>query len=407
MQPRMRISEIKPFNSNSIIRCVIVALILLLSMSALAQPYVPNDENQVVITLSGAVAELSRQLRTAESTQYATDPNRLLINIVNAYRLAASSQEPRAYGHVMTLLEQWPGEIEKPVLVRTISAAVLQHNHAFAEALRELDIVLAQNAMDLQAHMIRAQIGLVTGDYLLTQQSCDAMRGSASAAIYLNCQAQLDGVSGRAEPALLAVIALLESGERLSTSEQIELQITAAVLAHRLGQTDVAENIYLAVLVQSPQQFYTLVQYSNLLLEQNRPRDVINLLALVPEALRSTEIDILLAEALMATSDTRSEPLLESLASYFELAFLRSEAVPNKEYARYALNILDNPVAALQAALQNWDEQKEPSDALLLAKAAVGSSEQKVLLDLHQWIRAKGTEDMQLEAVFEEQGLQL
>lgn len=388
-------------------RSLVAALSLLLSAGLSAQPYVPLNSSDVVVNLPAAVVSLSRQIRDAESARTSADPRLLLNNVAEAYRLAASSQEARAYGHVMSLLEQWPADVEKPLALHTIHAAVLQHNHAFDEALSELDVVLATNPTDLQAHMIRAQIGLVTGDYALTQQSCDALRAQVSTAVHLNCQAQLEGVSGRAQQALSTVMAELASNTRLVGAERIELQITAAVLAHRLGQADVAERFYVLALLQSPQHFYTLVHYGNFLLEQNRPRDLIRLAETIPAELRTTEVNILLAEALLAMGDTQAEILLKKLESDFELALLRPDALPHKEHARYALNIRQDPALALRAALNNWSEQKEPSDALLLAKAAAAAADQRVLTDLHQWIRDKGTESQQLDAVFAEQGLLL
>lgn len=387
--------------------CFVTGLSILLPHIAAAQPFVPDDRSDVVVTLSGSVVELSRQLRTADSARIESDPNRLASAIFEAYTVAASSQDARAYGHVSTLIGQWPNGITKPVLVHTISAAVLQHNHYFAEALSELDAVLAVNPLDVQAHMIRAQIGLVTGDYDVTEESCEALQGRVSAATHLNCQAQLEGVTGGADSALTAVMSELESGRPIVRSDQIELQITAAVLAHRLGRMDIAERFYLMTLLQSPQHFYTLVHYGNFLLEQGRDQDVIRLMEIVPEELRSTEINILLAEAYVAVNDAKANALLQKLDSDFELAFLRTDAIPHKEYARYALVILNNADDAVQHALNNWREQKEPADGLLLARAAAAASDQSVLAELHQWFDAKGTEDKQLEAIFTRQGLSL
>lgn len=388
------------------VQAAAIALCLLVAAPVLAQPYVPEDNQVVIMTLPAAVVDLSRQLRAAELRQTAPDTGQLINDIAAAYRLAASTQEARAYGRVMTLLQQWPAQLHKPVLIRLISAAVLQHSHNFDTALAELDAVLADNPADVQAHMIRAQIGLVSGQYTLTQQSCNALQGLVTPALHLNCQAQLDGVSGRAVQALNSVTSLL-AGSGLLPADRMELQITGAVLAHRLAQSAVAESLYLNVLLQSPQHRYTLVHYANLLLENNRHQDVIRLIELLPEDLRNAEIKVLLAEALIASHDIRAAQLVQNLAEDFELAFLRTDAVPHKEFARYALRVVDKPEAALQSARLNWNEQKEPSDALLLAMAAVAASDHGVLRELHQWIRARGTEDKQLQAIFAEQGLLL
>ncbi len=386
--------------------CAAAALSSLLSSTlAVAQPYTPDDAHQVVANLSSAVVGLSRQLRAAESEQRTTQSDQLIRTIVAAYSLASSTQEARAYGHVLTLLQQWPDSVGKPALIHLISAAVLQHNHSFEQALTELDRVLADNPLDAQAHIIRAQIGLVTGNYALTQHSCDAMRGVVSPAIHLNCQSQLDGVTGKASQALNMVVTMLDDNPRLMLSEATELMITAAVLAHRLEQGSLAEKYYLSVLLRSPQHLYTLVHYGNFLLEHSRPQELIRLIEMVPEDMRSTEINVLLAEALLATGSDRAVSIIEQLDSDFERAFLRADALPHKEYARYTLTVVNKPEAALQSAKNNWQEQKEPSDALLLARAAAAVSDHQVLRELRGWISDRGTEYGQLDAIFAGQGI--
>lgn len=383
---------------------------------AASQAFIPEDNNFVVENLSSSTVRLSQQIRSAEAIQQSRPSDAITSNsvfvsqIIEAYSVAINSQDPQAYGRVMALFEQWPENQEKPALLHIIHAAVLQHRHDFSRALQETDSALASDSgtdqLTMQAQMIRAQIGLVTADYDLTRRSCEALMTLASRATYVNCAAQLDGVTGNAEQALQAATSMLANASVANQQERIELQVTAATLAHRLGDVESARNYYRQVLVQSPQHFYTLVNYANLLLEQNRAPELVNLLKLYPEKSLNTELNILLAEALMLTADTENaETIVLALENEFELAFVRGEAIPYKEYARYSLSLRPQPADALSAALENWSQQKEPSDALLLARAAALKNDLAVLAELKHWIERNGMEDRRLESIFAQQGV--
>lgn len=147
----------------------------------------------------------------------------------------------------------------------------------------------------------------------------------------------------------------------------------------------------------SPTNAYLIINYSTLLLELDRPLDVVVLLSADANGSLNAEMNILLAIALQATNlDTdrhRAADIIATLEQEFELAFMRDEAIPHKEYAQYALDLTDLPEAALRSAAENWSLQKEPSDTLLLARAAALNNDRGVLNDIEQWVSAVGLED--------------
>lgn len=387
----------------------------LLAQTGFGQPYTPTSDDSVVETLPNAIVELSADIRRTEAARAQTNGISgadILQRAMNSYQLAVASGDPRAYGRTLSILQRWPADEARPAMIHVLLAAVLQHNHDFAQALTELQHVTAADPDSrdrvtyIQALMIQSQIGLVTGDYPLVEQSCSALQNGAPRAVFINCKAQLDGVTGNAQQGLDLLADTLRAGRNLNPVDYQELMTTAAVLAHRLDQPALAEGYYQSALRLAPDNPYLVVNYSTMLLEQDRADEVVTLLSALfpdPDLMRSSELNILLARALLATGlDThrqRASVIISSLEQDFELAFLRSEAIPHKEYAQYALELAALPAAALHAAQENWRMQKDPSDTLLLAKAAAANNDLLVLEEIEQWLATSGLQDARLQAI--------
>jgi len=400
----------------------LISVVLLFSPAfGNAQPFVPQDDATLVERLPGAIVALSKDLRAQElrtndsrvnaavSDQASTAPGTsatqaqaLLQQALAAYQIAVREQDPRSYGHTLAVLERWPDELRKPPLIHILTAAVLQHGHEFQQALAELERALAIEPGNAQALLMRAQISLVTADYETASDSCESLRALVRYEIALNCQTQVDSLTGNAQASLTAINTRLARGPELIPQDYVELQITAATIAHRLGRNQEAERHYQSALQLSPDSAYVLVHYATLLMEAGRPADAVALLITQPEDGISTELKIIQTEALLASSEpgaqTQGQEHLHELNLFFQNAFLREEA-PHKEYARFALNVLHDSESALLSARENWALQKEPSDTLLLAQAASAAADSRLLTEIARWVDAAGTEDVRLVAV--------
>lgn len=397
-------------------RFTILLALTLVTPGVGAQPYIPSGANTVVETLPESIIALSRKLRSEAPAHSTVGTERRATESLSevelvaiqqqalaAYRVAAETGEPRAYGHTLALLERWPEGRPRPALIHVLSAAVLQHNHEFPEALAELISALAIEPNNAQAHLMRAQISLVTADYDTARESCLALRTLIRYPLAMNCQAQLDGVTGRAEQALAQVNDMLQRKGELSPQDHLELNITAAGIAHRLGRVADAERHYVAALQVSPASGYTLVNYAALLIENRRFDDVVSLLDSLDEGAMSTEMQILLAEALSARQDMhsrdRAQALTLAIQESFDAAVARGEGLPAKEFSRFALTLQQRPAEALAAARKNWALQKEPSDTLLLAQAARSAGDVEQLTEIRRWTQLHGTQDVRLSTL--------
>lgn len=387
--------------------------ISMLSPLLTAQPFVPTSEDFVVETLSSSIVTLSQELaHNRANADSSRDANRLnqtqLASLeqqaLAAYRIAANTQEQRAYGHTLTILQRWPADQEKTATIHILLAAVLQHEHQFSEALSHLDAALVEAPLNAQAWLMQAQINLVIANYDAARESCNTLSNLVQPAVSINCLAQVDALTGNARRSLELVEILLNENRDLSRQDYAELFTSAAGFSQRLGQTEDAIRYYYAAWQVAPDHPYVLVNFAQLLLEQARYEDVITLFSPHDEQALSDEQKIILARALSMSEKTQdieqAELLKINLAKSFEEAFKRQEALPNKAYAQFTLYLSKEPAKALSAARANWALQKEPSDTLLLALAAQANDAQSVLSVLKRWVDSQRTEDVRLDQVF-------
>jgi adenosyl cobinamide kinase/adenosyl cobinamide phosphate guanylyltransferase len=75
-----------------------------------------------------------------------------------------------------------------------------------------------------------------------------------------------------------------------------------------------------------------------------------------------------------------------------------------REEARFTLQLLNSPEAALKLAQQNWQVQKEPADVRILLEAALRAHAAAVVDEVKEWLSNSGLEDVQLQTMTEPRG---
>jgi hypothetical protein len=208
--------------------------------------------------------------------------------------------------------------------------------------------------------------------------------------------ASVDGVSGRAADAYDVL-------DRRRGAEPTSLDTWAttlqAELAERLGRPADAERLYLASRARDPRDVYTIAAYADFLLDAHRDADV---LAMIP---RETPVDILLLRRVQAAvrsgaPDATSEA--GALGERFAALRARGDRVHLREEARYTLEILGKPDAALALALDDWRVQKEPLDARIALEAAIAARRPAAVREVVDWVAATHLEGERINALVRE-----
>jgi len=378
----------------SLLVCGFGTLLALVAGSAIAAPYRPQADSEVLETLPAGPASdrAARALRALT----VRDPG----NLDLALRLAElqiararGTSDPRELGRAQATLAPWWNEADPPVPVLVLRATIEQSNHVFGAARTDLERAVAAEPKNAQAWLTLATVQQVTGDLRGAGESCRHVAETAIALVATTCRASIDGVSGNAAQAYDALDdALIRSSSELrkgETSLRVWATTLQAEIAERLARPDDAERLYRASRVLDPNDAYTTAAYADFLLDAGRDAEVLNLIA------RDTPVDTLLLRRVQAAARSGSADAASSaddLGQRFAALRARGDRVHLREEARYTLEILKASDAALDLALDNWRVQKEPLDARIVLEAAIAARRPQAAGEVLAWMEATGLE---------------
>lgn len=371
--------------SSILARCVGL-LFAIFASDALATPYLPRNDSEILERLPGGAGSSERAMRALRALT-ARDPGDLDLSLRLAgiyVARARSESDPRQLGRAQAVLARWWNEDDPPVPVLVLRATIAQSNHAFASARTDLERAVARDPANAQAWLTLATVQQVTGDLSAAADSCGRFSGIAAAIVAVTCQAGVDGLSGRAAQAYDALADVLAKS---SNHDGVALRTWAttlqAELAERLARPADAERLYRASLELDPQDAYAIAAYADFLIDAGRYADVTNRIA------QDTPVDTLLLRRVQAATRAGTVDAARSaqdLAERFAALRARGERVHLREEARYALEIRRTPDAALALALDNWRVQKEPLDARIVLESALAAGQPQAAGEVLDWI---------------------
>jgi tetratricopeptide (TPR) repeat protein len=164
----------------------------------------------------------------------------------------------------------------------------------------------------------------------------------------------------------------------------------------RLGHAAEAETFFKRALELDSHDVYVLCSYADLLLDQDRPKEVITLLR---DGLRADGqlLRLALAESQLKPSPAALDAHVKTLATRFEEGHLRGDFVHLREEARFALYLRASPQEALRLALANWQVQREPADMRILLESAFASHDSGAAGPALDFIRHSHIQDLRLK----------
>ncbi len=368
----------------------------LLFPAARAEPFVPADDAVVLERLPAAkdprIAEL-RRLHAGLSRQ----PDNLNLAVAVARRDVAAARaqfDPRFNGYGEAALAPWWDLPDPPAPVRLLRATIRQSNHDFTAALADLDALIDAHPHDAQALLTRAVVRQVQGDLTAAARDCAAVVDAGSPLAGTICALGARALGSDAADARRDLADLDHTaGATMQPGLRVWSLTILAEMAARAGDGPEADRRFRAALEVDPQDGYLLGAYADFLLDQDRPREVVTLLA------DSARIDPLLlrlalAERRLGLSQTDAH--VADLAERFAASTARGETVHRREQARFTLDLLDQPQAALGLAIANWSVQREPADARLLLECAIAAKQPQSAAAVRAWLAATGIADARL-----------
>ena len=377
---------------------------------------VPARDDEIVEQLPQHVGDAAqrRAARVAERAQRAqlqAHPDELALALQaarDALERGRRHGDPRELGTVEAALAPWWTLADPPPEVQLVRATVHQSQHAFQDALVDLDALLARPELALpvraQAELTRAGVQQVLGHLADAEAGCRRLAGPTFLALgdgarrnALACLAELASLQGR-DAAAAATLSRLAGAPTPDAPGDGPgwLQLMRAELAQRRG--DPAAGPLFAAAVQANPDVYSLCADADWLLDAGRPGEALALLK-GHEAADPVLLRIALAErAAYGAHDARTRRDTRLLGERFDAALLRGDRSHGREQSRYALDLRGDAAAALRLAQANWRVQHEPADAVALVRAAHAARRDVAADDVWRYMRETGGRDVRLAA---------
>jgi tetratricopeptide (TPR) repeat protein len=370
---------------------LILALACCSAAATQAAPYIPASGQLVVETVPRRGDPAQQELRRLRS-QLNASPNDIALAATIARRyiaLARSETDPRYLGYAESALAPWWQQAAPPTDVRLLRATLLQSTHQFTPALADLKAVLASEPQNVQAWLTQATVQTVQGDYSGATVSCARVSGLSIELVGITCIANIGAVTGKAAASEQLPDLTLSRSSNAPQDLRVWALTLLAEMAQRRGDATTSEARFRRALTLSPRDSYLLGAYADLLLEQNRAADVL-------ELLRDQErIDALLLRRALALQQAGKQSAMQAdvreLAARFDAAAQRGDTVHQREQARFELVLRHDAKTALALARKNWEVQKEPADIRIYLQAAVQArADARPVID---WVATHHTED--------------
>ena len=373
--------------------CACLLLTLFLGIPAFAKPFLPIDDAAVLERLP---EKTDPSLRDVKRLRAALDRNPGDIALAarfarRAIEAGRETGDPRFFGQAQAALAPWWREPDPPAQALLLRATLKQSMHDFPGALADLDRLIAANPRDGQALLTRATVLTVQGRYADARADCARIARLTVPLVTIACDSAPASVSGEAAFAYRALTgALAAPAADAGLTEWA--QTLAGEIAQRRGDAVAGEAHFRAALALDPRDPYLLGAYADLLLDCNRPAEVVPLLK------DYTRNDNLLLR--LALAEARLPELRSSFAAHrsdledrFDAARRRGDTLHRREEARYVLEIAGNSGRALALARENWKVQRESADLRILLSAAKAAGDAAALQEAGEWVRAHRLED--------------
>ena len=381
----------------------------------------PARDDQIVEHLPTHVGDAAERraaiaAERAQRAQLLQHPDELGLALKAANDALARGRlrgDPRELGVAQAALAPWWNRADAPAEVRLVRATVMQSQHFFDDASRELDAVLAMPSASLpiraQAELTRAGVQQVLGHFGEAEAGCRRLAGAdyfaLGSGVRLNaqaCIAELSSLQGHADTAAATLARLAGAPEPGSATTLAGepapgwLNLMRAELAQRRG--DPAAGALFAAALKANPDVYTQCAYADWLLDQHRPADVLALLkgneAADPVLLRVALAD----KQLHGKNNPATRDATTMLGERYDAALLRGDKSHGREQSRYELDLRGDTRAALALARSNWNVQHEPADEVVLAHAAHAAHRDDAAEPLWQFLRETGGRDARLAA---------
>ena len=365
---------------------------VLLSLPAQPVPRTPVDDAAVIEKLPFRAGDSSaRELEALRvSARKAPGNATTAAALALAYfDMAQARGDPRYIGYADAVVRQFDQSMSVDLLV--IRGMLHQYRHDFDEALVDFAAALAQDPDRASAHAWRGAIYLVQAKYDNARQECAALLKLSRTVLHGGCIGLVQAYTGQ----LSSAYTTLQQALALARYDDQRLWLLTRLgeVSAWLGYNARAERHYRDALALGRDDGYLLAAWADFLLDNERPIEVVKLLA-AWEA--SDPLLLRLAEAESTLQLPSAGAHVQALDDRFAAAKLRGDTTHRAEEARFQLRLRKNAALAVQLAAANYKVQKEPRDLRVLLEAALAARDPDAAKPAREWLQSTGFEGGQI-----------
>ncbi len=302
------------------------------------------------------------------------------------FDLAMARGDPRYVGYANAVIAPFAESQASAVL--SMRGQLKQYRHDFDGALTDFAAALQADPQFASAHAWRGAIFLVQANYSAARAECDALQALKRETLYGACIGLARVYGGELEAGFNALQRALDEAQ--DTGNRLWLLTRLGEVSAWRGQPERAEKFYRDALALGIDDGYLLAAWSDFLLDQKRPTEVMKWLA---NWETSDGLLLRLALAETALKHPSAPAHTRALADRFAAARMRGDTTHLAEEARFELQLAGNPAASLAAAAANYKAQREPRDARALLEAAIAAKDSAAAKTARDWLQSSGFED--------------
>ena len=377
----------------SLLRQTAAALVFGLSLAVFAAPYTPRGDAEIVERLPASASDPSIRRVEALRKQLAARPDDVGLRLEIARRyfeMAMAQGDPRYVGYASAAIGPLAQSASANADYWSVRGMIEQYSHDFTGALRSLAKAQELNPKAPEPIAWQAAIYMVQARYAEALSECTRLVPLAHPLFAQGCTAYVEASTGHLAEAYRGLQKELADAGAVAPELVLWIRTRLAEMAIRLQRMDEAQAHFNEALKQGVTDQFLLGAYSDFLLLQQRPAEVMKLLA---DWERSDILLLRLALAGKAANDPRAAGWADQLRDRFAAAVLRGDRLHEQEAARFELDVEGHPDKALQLASQNYQAQKEARDAEILLRAALAARQPKAAQPALDWLRTSGYED--------------
>ena len=376
-----------------------VTLAGLLATSALAAPFTPKSDDEVVERLPSTASDPSIRRVDSLRKQLAARPDDLALRLEIGRRyfdLAMAQGDPRYVGYATAAIT--PVEKAAPANASywLIKGLLQQYSHDFPGAMTSLQRSSELDPKSPDPISWRAAIDMVEARYADALGECTRLVPLTHPLHAQACTAYVQAATGQLQAAYDALLKEFNATQGMPPEFTLWVRTRLAEMAMRLQRQDEAQAHFMEALKLGVTDQFLLAAWADYLLATKRPAEVIELLK---DWERSDVLLLRLAYAGKAANDPRAANWAAQLRDRFQAAALRGDRLHEQEAARFELDIEGNTKKALDLASRNYTAQKEPRDAEILMRTALAANNAKAAQPALDWLRASHYEDPALAAL--------